>query len=100
MVVPSNTGIDIDDRSTSDTVLGPYKDEGYEEAMNFSGHVNGDYVHGLAVRDGRSVDVKMISEDNHPLDDSAQVNQSVRSAIASGIQDELGDDVDVRLDLA
>lgn len=95
----NNTGISIDDRSTSDTVLGPYKDDGYEEAMNFSGHVKGSYVHGLAVRDGSQVDVKMVSVDNHPADDVSDLSRDVRSAISSGFEGELGSDVTVRLDL-
>lgn len=99
-MVRHNTGISIDDRSTSDQVLGPYKDDGYEEALNFSGHVQGSYVHGLAVRDGTQVDVKMLSEDNHPIKDISEVGKSVRSAVASGFEDAVDGNVDVRLDLA
>lgn len=95
-----DNGIDVDDRSTSDDVLGPYKNEGFEEALNFSGHVEGDYVHGLAVRDGMDLEVKMLSENNHPIEDNMNIQKEIRSEIVSAFEDDVGAGVNVSFDLA
>lgn len=99
-MVRANNGVSIDDRSTSDQVLGPYKTDGYEEVLNFSGHVQGEYVHGLAVRDGTQVDVKMLSIDNHPIEDMSEVSRNIRSEVSSAFEDGVDGNVNVRLDLA